>query len=173
MTEEEEAGEERPTSLYLSFPDFGEEDLACLTPWATGEEVCGGLYSDLFGSSADSPHTASLLSGDPFSQTVAELRAALAHVALLRYSGAFQCKGLPLETVYQSMYKFVELYPSFCATLIQRCWKATRPTAGPDDKQKYQDARTLNPAHGDSPAESSIRAGLIAEVLGACPSPEF
>jgi hypothetical protein len=71
------------------------------------------------------------------------------------------------------MYKFVELYPSFCATLIQRFWKATRPNATPEDKEKYQVALAVNPARGNSAQEGSIRASLIAEILNACPTPEF
>jgi hypothetical protein len=169
---EEEIGE-KPASLYLAFPDFDEENLGCLTPWNTGEGMCGSFYTDLFGGNADSPRSPSVLSNDPFSQTVAETRAALAHVALLRYSGAFQCQGLPLETVYQSMYKFVELYPSFCATLIQRAWKGTRPNATAEDREKYQGVLTVNPSRGDSQQEDSVRAGLIAEILAACPQPEF
>jgi hypothetical protein len=171
MAEEEVL--EKPASLYLTFPDFDEENLGCLTPWNTGEGMCGGFYTDLFGGSGATPRSPSVLSSDPFCQTVAEIRAALAHVALLRYSGAFQCQGMALETVYRSMYKFVELYPSFCATLIQRVWKGTRRGATAEDKERYQSVLAVNPCRGDSQQENSVRAGLIAEILAACPQPEF
>jgi hypothetical protein len=171
MAEEDQT--EPPASLYLSFPNFDEQTLGCFTPWSTGEEMCGSFYTDLFRDPGQSPRSPSVLSTDPFCQTVAEIRAALAHVALLRYSGAFQCQGLALETVYQSMYKFVELYPSFCATLIQRAWKGTRATSTPEDADKLQHALSVSPCRGDSAQESSVRAALIAEILVACPQPEF
>jgi hypothetical protein len=163
-------GDEAPVfSLFTCLTDIAEEDLICLTPLPSGEVACRGLYVDLFG--GDAPTPPAILSEDPFVQTAAEMRSTLAHYGCLRASGAFQAHGVAGQLVYHSMYKFLELYESYSATVIQRLWRSKRPGAPAEETEKFTTALALGPTTAEVGSERATRRALIQEILAACHPP--
>lgn len=173
MEYEEEYCDERQLSLYQDFPNIDESALGCLTPWPNGEEYCGQLFSDLYSAAIPDPLVPSGLSTDPFLRSVADVRSTLAHIALLRFNGAYDAgEGFAYQTFCRSLVKFSRIYPKFAATMIQRFWRAKRKNATRKDKVAFGTAMIVRPRNGKTPDERMIRAQLILELLTACP-PQF
>jgi hypothetical protein len=159
-------GEGGPT-LYDAFPHIEEDMLQCLCPWPPGAESIGVFYDDLF-----SLPTIDLTEPpDPILRVTAELRSRLAHIQVIRISGAAQREsGFARDVIIQSVAKFSSLYAGFCSSLIKRFWKAHRPAATEDDKKRFSAALATGPAHGTSDEEMEVRKGYIDEIIQAAPS---
>jgi hypothetical protein len=149
-----------------SFPNVQEDLLQCLTPWPTGEEAIGGFYRDIFGPAPRNPARPSPTSADPLLLLLSDLRSTLGHIAALRHSGAFAVPaGHALSVIDRSMCKFVDLYESYSAYVVQNWWRAIRPGAPEDVKDRLRKIRWGHPARSRSADEESQRRSLIGEIL--------
>jgi hypothetical protein len=152
--------------LYDAFPHIEEDMLQCLCPWPSGAESIGVFYDDLF-----SPPEIDLSEPpDPILRVTAELRSRLAHIQVIRISGAGQQEsGFARDVIVQSVVKFSSLYAGFCSSLIKRFWKAHRRAATEDDRKRFAEALATGPAHGTSDQEREVRKGYIDEIIHSAP----
>jgi hypothetical protein len=149
-----------------SFPNVQDDLLQCLTPWPTGEEAIGGFYRDIFGPTPGHPSRPSPTSTDPLLLLLFDLRSTLGHIAALRHSGAFAAPTAhALSVIDRSMCKFVDLYESYSAYLIQNWWRAIKPGATDDQKERLRRIRWGHPGRARSADEEGQRRSLITEIL--------
>ncbi|OHS94472.1 hypothetical protein TRFO_11085 [Tritrichomonas foetus] len=161
--------EDKPPSLFYQFPNFDESSLQCLTPWPSGDEYMGPFFSDLYYAASRDPATPSVMSKDRFMLTIAQIRSTYAFVTLLQQSGAFETKGRPLQTVSNAIARFSQLYPLYCATIIQRFWRARRKGAKKDDRLKFAIAMIVRPTNGHDREDKEVRRSFIWEMLQIYP----
>ncbi|KAK8890162.1 hypothetical protein M9Y10_034922 [Tritrichomonas musculus] len=166
---EEEEGNDTPESLYYKFPDYDENQLQCLTPWPTGEEYLGQFFADLYYPASKDELVPSVLSKDPFMRTIAQVRSTYAFVTLLQQSGAFETKGRPLQTISNAIARFSSLYPLYCATVIQRAWRAKRKSPKKENRLKFAVAMIVRPTNSRFADERESRRSFIAEMLQIYP----
>jgi hypothetical protein len=167
-----------PISLLDALPTVDENLLQCLVPWPTGEESLGMFYDDLFDAASPNPLVPSPISSDPTLKLISDVRAALAHAAVLQFSGALaadpQNPQNPVSpyagtVIEQSSTRFVQLYATYCAALVQTCWRASRRGASSDTRKKFRIAIGWHPKNAGNPEERRIRKGLIDELLTEYP----
>jgi hypothetical protein len=158
-TEEEQAVQPEVASVRESFPGVEEHDLHGLVPWPSGEEQIFGFYADLYGPAP--PPTA-----DPFVNRLAELRLVLAHIAALKYSGADSPAAISCRPALDaSVAKYIGLHREYAATVIQRWWKAGKPSATGEDRARLRRALRGGPGVASSSEEEEIRKELIRGLL--------
>ncbi|KAH0793629.1 hypothetical protein GPJ56_002462 [Histomonas meleagridis] len=162
MEEEEEMGEVVP-SLFGDFPDINENSLSCLTPLPVCDESTTYLFKDLFDKPSNDPLVPSLLSQDPFLKNVAQVRSIIAQIGLLQFGGGFNIESYS-KTLVKCIDKFFDCYPSFCAVMIQRFWRAKK-YGKKSDKIKFGMAMIVRPSNGRNEADRQIRKQLINDIL--------
>jgi hypothetical protein len=117
-------GRHDPISLLDALPTVDENLLQCLIPWPTGEESLGIFYDDLFDAASSNPLVPSPISSDPTLKLISDVRAALAHAAVLQFSGALTADPqIPVSPsaatiIEQSDTRFIQLYATYCAALV-------------------------------------------------------
>jgi hypothetical protein len=136
------------------------------------------FYEDLFDSASSNPLVPSPISTDPTLKLISDVRAALAHAAVLQFSGALAADPQSPQTsvspyaatvVEQSNTRFVQLYATYCAALVQTCWRASRRGASPDARKKFLIALGWHPKNAANPDERRLRKSLIDELLAEHP----
>ena len=169
MSGDEGGDDGHQQSLYYSFPDYDENCLQCLTPWPSGDEYMGSFFADLYYPASKDPLTPSVMSKDRFMLTMAQIRSTYAFVTLMQQSGAFETKGRPLQTVSNAISRFSQLYPLYCATIIQRFWRAFKKNAKKEDKLKFAIGMIVRPTNGKTQEEKKDRRCFIQEMLQIYP----
>ncbi|KAK8890169.1 hypothetical protein M9Y10_034937 [Tritrichomonas musculus] len=102
-------------------------------------------------------------------RTIAQVRSTYAFVTLLQQSGAFETKGRPLQTISNAIARFSSLYPLYCATVIQRAWRAKRKSPKKENRLKFAVAMIVRPTNSRFADERESRRSFIAEMLQIYP----
>lgn len=165
MTQEEYY--DKPMTLFHSFPNFDDSALGCLSLWPSFESQTGTFYIDLLGTASTDPLVPSIINKDKSLVLCAKLRSLLAHALILQYTGAFEGQDYELQTANNSMVKFAELYPEYCATIIQRWWRSKRSKGKEQVKAKlaFNTLMIARPSNALTPDERAIRQQTIQVML--------
>lgn len=159
--------EEKPVSLYQSFPYFDEAQLQCLTTWPQLCEQAGTFYIDLLAPASTDPCVPSPLNKDPAMQLAAELRSLLAHIIIMKSSGSLEASGFENQSIFRLIYKYEQLSKNFAAYLIQRWWRAKILKGAEQKKAKIGLAKLLiaSPANASTNEEKEIRRSMIQSII--------
>lgn len=165
--EYEDAGMEKPISLYQSFPNFDENSLACLSLWPKLSEQALTFDHDLLAPASTDPLVPSPLNKDPAMRLAAELRSLLAHIIILKSSGSLEASGFENQAIFRLIYKYNELCQGFAAIIIQRWWRAKKATGKAKKEAKLALFRLLiaNPANASTLEEREVRKAMITSIL--------
>lgn len=168
--EGEDVVEEPQTSLYKDFPKIDENSLTCLVARPNGVEYFGPVYEDLYVAMSKEPGTPSRVSDDPFMRLVFNVRSTLSYLTVMLYTGQIDAERQYVKRNFRNVaVKFSKLYPQFAATMIQRCWRASRAGATDEDKSKFQVALGSRPWNARVQDDRQVLAGVFNEVSAAYP----
>ena len=163
--------DEKPTTLFQSFPNYDESAYSCLTLWPSLEAQTGSFYHDLFDSSSKDPMVPSALNSDPAMKLLAEMRSLLAHILILKNSGSLEAQGHENQVIFQLIYKYADLNKQFAAYLIQRFWRSknAKGKAQKEAKLAYNRIFIGRPNNASTPQEQEIRSKMISDIMESVP----